>query len=158
MAGLPYPGWNVVFGATPTAAYWSELGANDDALAAGTGLNNGAITFTSLLSTIFGGQVSTQTNSGSAGGTMKYINLGGIKLLWALSGSVSTAASSTSYNFTLPTGFFTTVTTSIATAALPSGFADQFATIASQNTTTVAIYLTSGGSGSGFASLLVIGT
>lgn len=41
---LPFPGWNVVFGETPTAAKWSELGSNDDGLAAGTGLNTNAVT------------------------------------------------------------------------------------------------------------------
>lgn len=41
---LPWPSWSVVFGEQPTAAKWSELGANDDALAAGTGLNDGALT------------------------------------------------------------------------------------------------------------------
>lgn len=47
---LPYPGWNVVYGATPTAAYWSQLGANDDALAAGTGFNSSAVIGSQLLS------------------------------------------------------------------------------------------------------------
>jgi hypothetical protein len=41
--GLPYPAWSVVYGEQPTAAKWSELGANDDALAAGTGFNSHAI-------------------------------------------------------------------------------------------------------------------
>lgn len=40
---LPQPGWFVVYGAQPTAAYWSLLGANDDALAAGTGFGSHVI-------------------------------------------------------------------------------------------------------------------
>lgn len=40
---LPNPGWNVVYGEIPAASKWSQLGANDDALAAGTGLNDLAI-------------------------------------------------------------------------------------------------------------------
>lgn len=47
---LPFGGWSVVFGEIPTAAKWSELGANDDALAAGTGLNAGVITPDKLMS------------------------------------------------------------------------------------------------------------
>ena len=38
---LPNPGWNVVYGEIPAASKWSQLGANDDALAAGTGMNDG---------------------------------------------------------------------------------------------------------------------
>lgn len=39
------PAWSVVFGEQPTAAKWSELGANDDALANGSAfsLNNNVI-------------------------------------------------------------------------------------------------------------------
>lgn len=45
---LPNPGWNVVYGEIPAASKWSQLGANDDALAAGTGLNDLAITTAKL--------------------------------------------------------------------------------------------------------------
>jgi len=58
-----------------------------------------------LLSTIFSGQVLTQANAGTAGGTMYYINLGGIKLLWGNTASVGSG----NWNITLPTGFFTTM-------------------------------------------------
>lgn len=40
---VPYPGWNVVYGEIPAASKWSQLGANDDALAAGTALNDNAV-------------------------------------------------------------------------------------------------------------------
>lgn len=40
---VPNPGWNVVYGEIPAATKWSQLGANDDALAAGTGISDGAI-------------------------------------------------------------------------------------------------------------------
>lgn len=42
--GLPYPGWNVVYGEIPAASKWSQIGADLDALAAGTGLNDAVIT------------------------------------------------------------------------------------------------------------------
>lgn len=37
---IPYPGWSVVYGEIPAASKWSQLGANDDALANGTGLDD----------------------------------------------------------------------------------------------------------------------
>lgn len=40
---VPNPGWNVVYGEIPAASKWSQLGANDDALAAGTGISDDAI-------------------------------------------------------------------------------------------------------------------
>lgn len=45
---LPNPGWSVVAFEVPTAAKWSDLGENDDALAAGTGLNDDAVTATKI--------------------------------------------------------------------------------------------------------------
>lgn len=40
---LPSPGWAVVYGETPSADRWSELGENDDALATGAGIDDAAI-------------------------------------------------------------------------------------------------------------------
>lgn len=40
---LPSPGWAVVYGETPSADRWSELGENDDALALGAGIDDDAI-------------------------------------------------------------------------------------------------------------------
>lgn len=40
---LPTPSWSVVYGETPSASKWSELGANDDALATGAGIDDLAI-------------------------------------------------------------------------------------------------------------------
>lgn len=58
----------------------------------------------------FGSNVLSQVNAGGAGGTMYYINLGGIKLLW-LSGASFTGGASgfTTTTVTFPTGFFSTV-------------------------------------------------
>jgi predicted secreted protein len=50
--------------------------------------------------------ISSQANAGTAGGTMYYINLGGIKLLWV---SITGASAATTYGVTLPTSFFTTI-------------------------------------------------
>jgi hypothetical protein len=66
------------------------------------------------LSSSYTGGVASQSNAGTAGGTMYYINLGGIKLLWL----IITASSATStYTVTFPTGFFSAtpvVTTGVA--------------------------------------------
>lgn len=67
--------------------------------------------------------VLTQANAGSAGGTMKYINIGGMKLLW-LNSANSTA--STTYTVTFPTSFFSATPTVVASiggsAATTDGF------------------------------------
>lgn len=61
--------------------------------------------------TLNGLNVQTQANAGTAGGTMSYINLGGIKLLWSTTPSLSaTGSTSTLYGVTFPTSFFTTIT------------------------------------------------
>ena len=38
---LPSPSWAVIYGETPSADRWSELGENDDALATGAGMDDG---------------------------------------------------------------------------------------------------------------------
>lgn len=69
-----------------------------------------------LLPTAFGDQVQTLTNSGTAGGTMSYINLGGIKLLWTKTPALSfPGGSSSSYTITFPSGFFTTISSDFLT-------------------------------------------
>ena len=40
---LPSPSWAVIYGETPSADRWSELGENDDALATGAGIDDDAI-------------------------------------------------------------------------------------------------------------------
>lgn len=40
---LPSPSWAVIYGETPSATRWSELGDNDDALATGAGIDDFAI-------------------------------------------------------------------------------------------------------------------
>lgn len=70
----------------------------------------------SSASNTFAFGVSSQTNAGSAGGTMYYTNLGGIKMLWGtsvlLTGSSLTNGSN--WTFTFPTSFFTTIQFSTA--------------------------------------------
>lgn len=75
----------------------------------------GLVTFADLLSTIFSGQVTSYTNSGSAGGTFYYINLGGIKLLWGQSASVDSGTTNTGYGLTFPSGFFSSTQAGLIT-------------------------------------------
>jgi len=79
-----------------------------------TQIASGGIDFANLLSTIFSGQVQSAANSGTAGGTMYWINLGGIKLLWCQTVNIIGGTSPTTYTVTLPT-FFTTVTVGLLT-------------------------------------------
>lgn len=51
--------------------------------------DDAGITYAKLLSTIFSGQVQSQANAGTAGGTIYYVNLGGIKLAWGMTGSLT---------------------------------------------------------------------
>jgi hypothetical protein len=79
--------------------------------ASGVMTNVTGIPYAGLLSTIFSGQVLTQANAGTAGGTMWWVNLGGIKILWGYTAVITAAATSSSnYTITFPT-FFTTVQT-----------------------------------------------
>lgn len=89
----------------------------------------GSVEFADLLATIFSGQITSATNGGTAGGTMKYINLGGIKLLWGLSVAVSVGAgASVAATVNFPTSFFTGGTTPyiLDTLANPTVSAQQF--------------------------------
>lgn len=71
--------------------------------------------------TTFNSDVTSFTNSGTAGGTFYYINLGGIKILW---GRTNTWASGGSRTIVYPTSFFSAtphVVTNIAGAAGTAG-------------------------------------
>lgn len=83
---------------------------------------DGNVTYAKLLSTIFGGQVLTYTNTGNGAGTANYINLGGIKMCWGQSGSF-TPANGGNTTCSLPVGFFTTVQVGIFRPWNPSSTA-----------------------------------
>lgn len=67
-----------------------------------------AVTFSKLASTIFGGQVQTQANTGTAGGNMSWINLGGLKIMWGRTAHL-TGGPAAGYGIGLPT-FFSAIT------------------------------------------------
>ena len=103
--------------------------------------------------------VKSQSNAGSAGGTMYYINLGGIKLCWGTTASSSTSTTSTTINITLPTSFFSTIQSVTLNSSNVGTVSQQGATVVSFTTTTIAINLwTLASSGTAYGTWLVIGT
>jgi hypothetical protein len=88
-----------------------------DAFFAMTSRSDGKVDFAALLSTIFSGQVQSQANAGSAGGTIYYVNLGGIKIAWGLTANQTiggAAPASAPVGITFPTSFFSTIQSAIA--------------------------------------------
>lgn len=147
---MAYTAWSVVYGEQPTAAKWNQLGANDAGFKDGTNIDAGAITFAKLLSTIFSGQIQTYTNTGDGGGTGYYINLGGLKLCWGLTGSM-TVAGIGAKNISLPVGFFANVRAAIHDKFGNAVYQTQQGT--APTTSQIQIYFSSG---TGWASLLWI--
>jgi len=125
-----------------------------------TQIANGGIDYANLLSTIFSGQVLSQTNAGSGGGTMYYINLGGIKLLWVYCSTGMYAASGSTANcsVTFPTGFFTSIQLALPTAVNGSyGSHAAYDFYSQPSTTSATIYQYSDGQTT-YPYLFVIGT
>lgn len=119
----------------------------------------GSIPYSKLLSTIFSSQVLTQANAGTGGGTMSYVNLGGIKLLWVITSVLtSSAAGSAGYTVTLPTSFFSTITYASGAAINMVTDVRQYAPIQSATATTITFALIAPGAATTAASILIIGT
>lgn len=126
------------------------------------GLSAGSVNFATLLSTIFGGQVQTQVNAGTAGGTMSYVNLGGIKLLWIKTANKTVNANAdTTYTFTLPTSFFTTTSANFTSVEGNTGsdlIVPFFQVATTTVTATVALREAANVGGTAAINLLIIGT
>jgi hypothetical protein len=90
MASQNYAAWSVVAGEQPTTAKWNILGTNDGSFNSGLGFNDGIINARHLNGTGLSAAITTYTNTGTGGGTVSYINLGGIKLMWGI-GMVSSS-------------------------------------------------------------------
>lgn len=119
---------------------------------------DGTIAFADLLSTIFSGQVQTQANAGTASGTMSYINLGGIKLLWVNTPNQISTTTGAPYAITLPVGFFSTITHVTATAINMTTDGRQYISINSFTTTQILMTFTTAVNASTGASVFIIGT
>lgn len=139
---------------TPTIASFVNA-THTHANAAG----GGQLPFGALASTIFSGQVQTQVNAGSAGGNMWWINLGGIKILWGESASLTSSTGGLGYVFALPS-FFTTVQTAICSLTTVATDARQYASGDDISITQFGFNLmnTPGGSPTGTVGVLIIGT
>ena len=132
---------------TPVNTIANEFNGNIDnaniksgaAIATSKLADDGGIGFAKLLSTIFSGQVTTLTNTGTAGGTMYYINLGGIKLLWGKTASKSVGNGGATWTVTLPTSFFSTVQASVVSQDVLATEIHQNAYISAISTTTLTI-------------------
>lgn len=121
-------------------------------------LQSGSVSFANLLSSIFGGQVQTQANTGNAGGTMWYINLGGIRLCWGVTLNNTAGAAPSTFHVTPPTSFFTTTQVALAVAQ-PGGDARSQVSVVSLSTTDLPLfYYNSAGTFSATAHWLIIGT
>lgn len=85
------------------------------------------VPYASLAPTIFSGQVLSIANTGSAGGTIWYMTLGGMKMAWGNTSTVSlTAATSNPYGVTFPANFFTTIQSFTASVAGGTASGTQF--------------------------------
>lgn len=102
--------------------------------------------------------VSSQANAGNAGGTMYYINLGGIKMLWCNGALATVGPGNTTLVFTLPTNFFTTIQAVIPSTAASSPATNSGVTLLNQSTATINCNLSSTQLVSMAASIFVIGT
>jgi len=149
MASSGYIADTFIAGEQPTTAKWNELWSNDAAFNSGNGLNDGAIvtrtladsavTFSKLLSTTFSDNVTSLANAGTAGGTMKYINLGGIKLLWGKTASQAVGTGGATWNVTFPSSFFSAIQASLVTEDVLGTSIQQNAYISSINTSGMVI-------------------
>lgn len=127
-------------------------------LNAANALQTGSVSFANLLATIFSGQIQTQANAGTAGGTFSYVNLGGLKILWINTANQTTSSGGNSYTLTLPV-FFNSITYTGATSINQTVTNNQYAVVASSSTSSISVvgYSPAGAASAGFG-VLIIGT
>jgi hypothetical protein len=105
--------------------------------------------------------VSSQANAGTAGGTIYYINLGGIKIAWGQTAAITVAAGGgAAGNVTLPTSFFSTIQQVMSASSDNTGIANVYGSVDQVVAASFRIVLTNtgGGSTNAKASFMVIGT
>jgi hypothetical protein len=168
-----------VFGTSPTlvtptvgsfinAQHSHANAAGGGTLNAANALQAGSVSFANLLSTIFSGQLISYSNAGSAGGTFYYINLGGIKLMWGvtstvtISGSGAQQSGAVTINLPVSGSFFTTIQNIIPSiGTVPTGTSALSSALqALSGTTTMSVVLNqiAGTNGAAGISVFVIGT
>jgi len=153
-------------GEQPTTAKWNKLWSNDSSFNDGTGIGAGAIVAAKLgLSSGFTGGVTTYTNPGSAGGTSSffYINAGGIKLFWGVTGTIATsgaAPQTATAGVTFPGSFFNSIQSINLTPGTATGSNYLLCTTASVSTASFNILLgcINGSNGAAPVYVYVVGT
>lgn len=140
---LPNPGQDAIPFTPLTAEFYDETIENIEALADGTGLDDGAITYAKFLATIFSGELQSYANAGTAGGTFYYINLGGIKILYGKTASKSVGTGGATWGVTFPTSFFSAVRLSMVTLDTLSVEPKQWCYISAVSTSALTIAATS---------------
>lgn len=141
-------------GATHTHANAAGGGSLNGANA----ITDGTLSFAELAATIFSGQVNTYTNTGSGGGTGYYINLGGIKLCWGNTGSITTANGNTACTISMPVGFFSTIQTADVWVSNVVTLGNQYAAGGGQTPSTLSFFAVATGAASANFGWFVIGT
>lgn len=160
---------NLILGVTATASAVNQVTLADAATgnaptlsATGTDTNIGITlagkgTGSLNLSSLLSNGITSYTNGGSAGGTFYYINLGGIKLLWGITGSINTGSGGV---INYPASFFTSSPQSISSSLYNvAGTADIYLSIATPSSSSCTVNTVAGaGAGSCTVSLIAIGT
>lgn len=101
----------------------------------------------------------TYTNSGTAGGTGYYINLGGIKLCWVACNGVASGTGGNTYTVNLPTSFFSTIQLAISGTGVIGTTGNQSNTVNSVSTSSITIGCYAGVNGASQTPyLFVVGT
>lgn len=110
------------------------------------------------------GSVQTLANAGDAGGTLYYVDLGGIKMCWGTTASIAVSGASPgasgTKNITLPAGFFSTLQSVTLTTGPATNTQYILPTNISQSTATLQVQIVqfNGSNGAAVINFLVIGT
>lgn len=120
------------------------------------------IDFTTLLASMFvgiGASVQTMANTGTAGGTMRYVDLGGLKILFGRSLSRDSKPNeATDSTWVLPAGFFSQINYTSSSVSNNRGTAYNLTNVDTVTTAEVKTYLwASTGNGGAVMNLLLIG-
>ena len=86
-----------------------------------TQIANGGVDYANLLSTIFSGQIVSYANTGTAGGYIYYLNMGGFKVYFGYSGNTVTCAGNTGTSVTWVTKGETANIVGGSAAGAPTG-------------------------------------
>lgn len=100
--------------------------------------------------------VQSFVNTGSAGGTFYFMNLGGVKMLWGQTGLIAATGAGA---LTLPLNLFSSIQSAMAAASNNSGVANVYGSIDAVSTTSVrVIATTTGGATNVTLSVWIMGT